>query len=63
MATTYPFIYLSMLQLDESGADSGDVALLIGEGHTPRPLRVLELWVGVDAGITHPSIQTVHDHS
>lgn len=51
-----------MLQLDESGADGGDVTLLIGEGHSPRPLRVLELRIGVDAGVADAAVEAVHDH-
>ena len=51
-----------MLQLNESSADGSDVALLIGEGHTTRPLGVLELRVGVDASVADAAIQTIHDH-
>ena len=58
----YPLVNVSVLQLDKSGADGSDVALLIGEGHTPRPLGILELWVGVNAGVTHTSVQTIHNH-
>lgn len=61
-ARLYPFVNVSVLQLDESGADGGDVALLIGEGHSSRPLRVLELWIGVDARVAHAAIETIHDH-
>ena len=60
--STHPFVYLSVLQLDEAGADSGDVALLVGEGHAARPLGVLELRVGVDARVADAPVQAVHDH-
>lgn len=60
---TNPFVNVIVLQLNESGADGSDVALLIGEGHAARPLGVLELRVSVDAGVAHAAIQPVHDHS
>lgn len=59
----HPFVYVNVLQLNEAGADGGDVALLVGEGHAAGALRVLELRVGVDAGVADASVQTVHDHS
>lgn len=59
---SYPFVNVSVLQLDESGTDSSDVALLIGEGHSARPFWVLQLGVSVDPGVTHAAVQTVHDH-
>ena len=60
---THPFVNVVVLQLNKTGADGGDVALLIGEGHTARPLGVLELRVSVNAGVAHTPIQPVHDHS
>ena len=51
-----------MLQLDEPGADGGDVALLVGEGDAPRALRVPQLGIGVDARVAHAPVQAVHDH-
>lgn len=59
---SYPFVNVSVLQLDESGTDGGDVALLIGESHSARPFRVLQLGVSVDSGVTHAAVQTIHDH-
>jgi len=59
---THPFINLPVLQLDEAGADGRDVALLIGEGHSPRPFGILEFGVRVDPSVTHAPIQAVHDH-
>ena len=60
--STHPFVYLSVLQLDEAGADSGDVALLVREGHTARSLGVLQLRVCVDARVADAPVQAVHDH-
>lgn len=51
-----------MLQLDEAGTDGRDVALLIGKRHPSSSLRVLQLWVGVNASIADAPIQPVHDH-
>ena len=59
---THPFVALAVLQLTESSADSSDVALLIGECHTARSFRVLQLRVCVDSSVTHSSIQTIHYH-
>lgn len=58
----HPFINLPVLQLNKSGTDGSNVTLLIGEGYSPRPFRILELGVSVDAGVAHPAIQPVHDH-
>lgn len=58
----HPFVDVIVLQLNEAGADGGDVALLIREGHAAGSLWVLELWVGVDAGVADTSVQPVHDH-
>lgn len=58
----YPLVNVSVLQLDESRTDGSDVTLLIGEGHSPRPLRVLELRIGVNAGVAHSTIETIHNH-
>lgn len=58
----YPLVDVSVLQLNESRADGGDVTLLIGEGHSPRTLRVLELRVGVDPCVAHSAVETIHDH-
>lgn len=59
---THPFINLPVLQLNKSGTDGSNVTLLIGEGYSPRPFRILELGVSVNASVAHPPIQTVHDH-
>lgn len=59
---THPFINLPVLQLNKSGTDGSNVTLLIGEGYSPRPFRILELGVSVNAGVAHTPIQTVHDH-
>lgn len=61
-ARLYPFVNVSMLQLDESCADGSDVTLLIGEGHSPRPLRVLELRIGVNSRIADSAIEAIHNH-
>lgn len=58
----YPFVNVPVLQLNESGADGSDVALLIGEGHAARSLGVLQLWVSIDASVADATIQTIHDH-
>lgn len=58
----YPLVNVSVLQLDESGADGSDVTLLVGEGHSSRPLGVLELRIGVDSGVADSAVETVHDH-
>lgn len=52
----HPLVDVSVLQLHESGADGSDVALLIGEGHSARPLGVLELRVGVDTRVAHAAV-------
>ncbi len=59
----HPFVDVIVLQLNEAGADGGNVALLIGEGHAAGSLWVFELWVSVYASVAHTSIQPVHDHS
>lgn len=58
----HPLVNVSVLQLHKSGADGGDVALLIGKGHSARPLGVLELRVGVDPRVAHAAVQAIHDH-
>lgn len=59
---THPFIDFSVLQLDKASADSSYVALLIREGDPPRSLGVLQLRIGVDAGVANATIEAVHDH-
>lgn len=59
---TYSFVNVPVLQLDKSGADGGDVTLLIGEGHSPRPLWVFKLWVCVNSCVANSTVQTIHDH-
>lgn len=59
---TYPFINLPMLQLNKSGTNGCNVALLIGEGYSPCPFRILELRICVNPSITDSPVQTVHDH-
>lgn len=59
---THPFINLPMLQLNESGTNGCNVALLIGEGYSPRPFWILQFRVCVNASVTHSPVQTVHDH-
>lgn len=59
----HPLVDVVVLQLNKTGADCSDVALLIGEGDAAGSLRIFELWVSVDAGVADPSIQSVHDHS
>lgn len=58
----YPLVNVPVLQLDESSTDSGNVALLIGKGHSPRPLGILELRIGVDSRVADAAVQTVHNH-
>lgn len=58
----YPLVNVSVLQLDESGADGSDVTLLVGEGHSPRPLGVLELRIGVNACVAHSAVEAIHNH-
>lgn len=59
---THPLVNVVVLQLNKAGADSGDVALLVGEGHASGALRVLELWIRVDASVAHASVQPIHNH-
>lgn len=59
---THPFINLPMLQLNKSGTNGCNVALLIGEGHPSCPFWILEFRVCVDPSITHSSVQAVHNH-
>ena len=59
---THPFVNLPVLQLNESGTDGRDVALLIGERHSPRPFWIFQFRVGVDPSVAHAPVQTVHDH-
>ena len=58
----HPFVDVIVLQLNEASADGGDVALLVGEGDAAGSLRVLQLRVGVDAGVADAAVQPVHDH-
>ncbi len=58
----YPLVNVSVLQLDESRAYGSDVTLLIGEGHSPRPLGVLELGIGVNSRVADSAVETIHDH-
>lgn len=62
MEQTHPFINLPVLQLNKSGTNGCNVALLIGEGHPPSPFWILEFRVCVDPSVTHSPVQTVHDH-
>lgn len=59
----HPLVDVIVLQLNEASTDGSDVALLIGEGDAAGSLRVLELRVGVDAGVADAPVQPVHDHS
>lgn len=58
----YPLVNVSVLELDESCTDGSDVTLLIGESNPSCTLRVFELWISVDPGITDSTIQTIHNH-
>lgn len=58
----YPLVNVSVLQLDESRADGSDVTLLIGEGHSPRPLGVLELWICVNTCVADSAVEAIHNH-
>lgn len=58
----YPLVNVSVLQLDKSRTDGGDVTLLIGEGHSPCPLGVLQLWIRVDSCVAHSAVETIHNH-
>ena len=60
--STYPLIYLPMLQLNKSCRYCGYVALLVGECHPPSSFRILQLWVCVNTSIAHPSVQAIHYH-
>ena len=60
---SYPLVDVSVLKLYESCTDGRNVALLTAERNTTCALRVFELGVGVDPGIAHTPVQTVHDHS
>lgn len=51
-----------MLQLYESGRDGSYVALLIAEGDSAGSFGILELRIGVDAGVTDTAVEPVHDH-
>lgn len=62
ITSTYPFINLPMLQLNKSGTNGCNVALLIGEGHSSCPFWILEFGVCVNPSVAHSPIQTVHDH-
>lgn len=57
-----PLVDVAVLQLHEPRADGRDVALLVAERHAAGALGVLELGVGVDAGVAHAAVQPVHDH-
>lgn len=59
---THPFINLPVLQLNKSGTNGCNVALLIGEGYSARPFWILKFRVCVYPSVTHSPIQTVHDH-
>ena len=51
-----------MLQLNESCTNGRDVALLVGESHSARPLRILQLRVGVDSGVADAPVKPIHNH-
>lgn len=57
-----PLIDVPVLELDESGADGCDVALLVTEGDAAGALGILQLRVRVDARVAHATVQAVHDH-
>lgn len=59
---TYPFIYLSMLQLNKAGTDSSYVTLLIRKRDSSSSFWVFELWVSIDSSIADASIQPIHYH-
>lgn len=59
---THPLVNVVVLQLNKAGADGSDVALLVGEGHASGALRVLELWICVDAGVADAAVQPIHNH-
>jgi len=58
----HPLVNVAMLQLHKSGRDGRNVALLIREGHTASTLGILKLRIGVNPGIAHAAIQSIHDH-
>lgn len=51
-----------MLQLYESGRDGSYVALLITESDPAGSFGILELGIGVDAGVTDTAVKPIHDH-
>lgn len=62
MDETDSFVNLAVLQLNETSGDGGDVALLVGEGDPASSLWILELGIGVDAGVTDAAVEAIHDH-
>ena len=57
----HPFVDVAVLELDETGADGGDVRLLIAEGHPTGALRIFQFRIDVDSGVAHAAVQPVHD--
>lgn len=60
---THPLVNFTMLELNKSSTYGSNIALLIGEGHSPCPLGIFQLGVCVYPCITHSSVKAVHDHS
>lgn len=59
---THPLVDVAVLELNEPSADGGDIALLVAERHAAGSLRVLQFRIGIDSRVTHPAVQSVHDH-
>ena len=60
---TYSFVDITVLELNESGADGSDVRLLVAEGHAAGALRILQFRININSGVAHASVETIHDQS
>ena len=62
ISATHSLVDVPVLKLNKARADGGDVALLVGERHSPCTFRILEIGVNIYSGVADASVQTVHDH-
>ena len=59
---TYPFVNLSMLQLNKSCTYCRYVTLLVTECYTSRSFGILQLRIRIDSSITDTPVKSIHDH-
>ena len=59
--STYPFINVSVLKLDETGTDGRNVRLLIAERYTACSFRIFQLRINVNSGVANPTVKSIHD--